>query len=194
MGASYGANAGAFLIQTLFGLVLLLLLLRIVLQALRANLDNPLSQFVYRASQPVVQPLSRVVPNLGRISGATLLLLVAVQFLEILTLALVGGFRPQLAGVVILTVAELLDLVILFYTVLIIVNALSSWFTQTYNPMLALIYRLCEPLLAPARRLGLVIGGIDLSPLAVLIGLQLARILLVQPLFDFGRLTLIQGL
>lgn len=194
MGAGYGADAGAFLIQTLFGLVLLLLLLRIVLQAMRANLDNPLSQFVYRASQPVVQPLSRVVPNLGRLSGAALLLLVVVQFVEILALALVGGFRPHLAGVAILTVAELLDLLILFYTVLIIVNALSSWFTQSYNPMLALIYRLCEPLLAPARRLGLVIGGIDLSPLAVLIGLQLARIVIVQPLFDFGRLTLIQGL
>ena len=98
-----------------------------------------------------------------------------------------GGHLPALPGFIVIIMAELLSLVIWVYIFLLIVQVVISWVNPgSYNPITGLMAQLTEPLLRPARRLIPPAGGFDWSVLVVLVGLQLALILLVSPLQDLG--------
>ncbi len=176
---STGTQAGLFLIQTLFNLYLTVLLVRMLLQAVRADYFNPISQAIVRLTDPVLRPLRGIIPNRGRMDWGGLLLILALQVLKLLLmLALVGqAFNP----VVLLPQALVETLRLAFNTLFyaIIIRAVLS-FVDPYgqNPLARVLGQITEPLLAPARRLIPPIGGLDLSPLVVLIGMQLLMILL----------------
>lgn len=187
MGTPYAANAAVFLIKTLFGLALLAVLLRFLLAWARADFYNPVSQFLVRVTSPIVVPLRRVIPPLGRVDLASVVLLLALGALEYLLVGLVQGVTLSPAALPVLSLAGLLDLTLHVYLVSILVQVILSWVNPGgYHPLAALLYSLNEPLLGPARRLLPPIGGLDLSPLVVLVALQLISILLVAPLRDLG--------
>ena len=186
-GTPYLGNAAVFLIQTLFGLFILAVLLRLLLQWVRADFYNPMAQFVVKVTNPVLRPLRRYVPGYAGIDFAALLLLVGLKLIELGLTAWVLDRGFGLPGLLVVTVADLLKLTTYVFIFSIIVQAVMSWVNPMgYNPVTAILYRLNEPLLGPARRLIPPISGIDLSPLAVLILLQLTLMLLVQPLSDIG--------
>ncbi len=188
MGGDYVGNAGVFLIRTLFGFFILAMMLRFLLAAVRADFYNPVSQFLVKITNPVIVPLRRIIPALGAIDLATVLALVGFQVLELVLVALVAGISLQPAGLVVLSVAGLLDLVLKIFLFSILIQVVLSWVNPgAYNPVSALLYQLNEPLLSPARRLLPPISGIDLSPILVMVGLQLLSILLIAPLTDMGR-------
>ena len=176
-------NAATFLIETLFGLYILIAMLRLLLQWARADFYNPLSQFIVKATQPVLAPMHRAIPSIGSIDLACVILLIALQCAELwLVTGLLGGRAPVLA-VLAFSIAELIQLVIYIFLFSILIQVIMSWINPGgYNPLLSILYSLNEPLLAPARRLVPPIGGLDLSPIAVMVVLQLASILLVAPL------------
>lgn len=183
----YAANAAVFLIKALFGLYLLALMLRFLLGWSRADFYNPISQFLVRATNPLLVPLRRVIPPLGRIDLASVLLLLAVSMLQVWLVALIRGVAIVLAGLPVLALASLLDLILHIYLISILIEVVLSWISPgVYSPVTSLLFSLNEPLLAPARRIVPPIGGLDLSPLIVLILLQLTSILLVAPLRDLG--------
>ncbi len=182
MGRDYLLNPVEFLVQAILGLVLLLLLLRFLLQLCRADFYNPLSQIVLKATQPVLQPLRRVIPGNARVDGASLLLLVVVQMVTLAVVAALRGMPLGLGGLIFWSLAELLTLLINVYFVSVLVQALLSWFKPGRNPLGALLYSFNQPLLGPARRLLPAMSGLDLSPILVLFGLQLAKMLLIPPL------------
>lgn len=175
-------NATQFLIDTLFNLYLMVVLLRLWLQLARADFYNPFSQFIVKATHPIVGPLRRIIPSIGRFDTATLLLALAVAALKIVVLSAVlgAGFSPSVViiGAVFTVVKEIFSL--LFWV--LIIQALLSWVSQGYNPMQMVLQQLTEPLLAPVRRVIPPMGGLDLSVLVVLIGLQFLQ-LLVKDLF-----------
>ncbi|MDP1708497.1 MAG: YggT family protein [Gammaproteobacteria bacterium] len=183
MSGGYFSNAGVFLIQTLFHLYILIVLLRLLLQLVRADFYNPLSQFLVKATNPVVVPLRRVIPGLLNIDLASVLLLLALKMTELVLLGLLAGHSWNIGSLLLVSVAELLGLLFHVFLFSILIQVILSWIRPgEHNPLTALLHSLNEPLLAPARRMVPPMGGLDLSPIVVLIALQLASMLIVAPL------------
>jgi YggT family protein len=187
----YLLNALSLLIEVAFDAVATLLVLRLLAEASRADFNNPLSQFVYRYTNPVLAPIRRVLPNWRRINLAALLLAWLTMLLKRLLLFAVLGIVPNFAGLLVLALAELLDFILLFYIVLIFGWSLLSMFAvDRRQPLLRLAGTIVDPLLRPLRG-KLIAGQIDFAPMAVMIILLLARLLLAAPLMDLGtRLAL----
>jgi YggT family protein len=168
-----------YILHALLTLLVVAFLLRVVMPLTRADFRNPLGQAVLRCTDPLVRPLRRVLGPVGRVDVASVVALLVVQFAGTALLGLIagGGFAP---GPVF--VGGLLDLagtVLQFYTVAVLVYALLSWIAPgAYSPASRLLAAICEPLLTPVRRVLPPMGGLDLSPLLVLIGLQALQILL----------------
>ena len=182
MGGHVG-NAATFLIETLFGIYILIVMLRLLLQWARADFYNPLSQFIVRATQPVLAPMRTALPSVGGIDLACVVLLVALQLAELLLVTGLLGHRVAVIALLVLSVAEIVQLAIYVFLFSILIQVIMSWINPgSYNPMLSVLHSLNEPLLGPARRIVPPIGGLDLSPIVVMVALQLVAILVVGPL------------
>jgi YggT family protein len=163
-------SAMQFLISTLFELYLMVVLLRFWLQLARADFYNPFSQFVVKATHPIVGPMRRLLPSIGRIDTATLVLALLVAGLKVVALnLLVGNTNINPLGLLIgsfyLVVKEALSLMMW----VLIIRAIMSWVSQGYNPMDMVLGQLTEPLLAPIRRRLPNLGGLDLSVMVVIL-------------------------
>ena len=184
----YGTNAIEFLIQTIFGLYLVAVLLRVLLQLTRADFYNPVSQFLVKVTNPPLIPLRRVIPGFMGIDFAAIVLMIVLKALEIFLIVLIKGLSVNILGVVVLSVAELLRLLVNVYFFTILIQVVISWVNPgTYNPAISLLYTINEPLLRRARQIIPPISGFDLSPIVVIILLQLVSILLIQPIADLGQ-------
>ena len=191
MSSGYFSDAGLFLVDTVLGLYILIVLLRLLFQLTGADFYNPISQFIVKASNPLLSRLRRVVPGLWGIDFASIALLIVLEGTRISVTALLVGRSPQLAGVLVLSIAELLKLSVYVMVFSIFVRALLSWINMgRSHSMLQLLFSFTEPLMARARRILPTTHGIDLSPIIVFIVLMLVLKLLVHPLRDFGRLIL----
>ncbi|WP_337878890.1 YggT family protein [Rheinheimera sp.] len=174
-----------FLVSTLIKLYLMVVVLRLWLQAARADFYNPFSQFIVKATNPAVIPLRRFLPSLGGFDTGTWLLAFVICLLHVsLTQLFQMGqlyviYLPL--GALVLLVTEILQLV--FWV--LVIRALLSWFSQGRNPMELVLMQLTEPLLRPVRRVIPSLGGLDLSVLVVLLGLQFVQILLQSLLRGF---------
>ena len=183
---SYLLNALALLLDLAFDAVVTLLLLRVAAEACRADFHNPLSQFVYRYTNPVLAPIRRVLPNWRRINLAALLLAWLAMLVKRLLLFALLGVMPHPLGLIVLALAELLDFVLLFYLVLIFGWSLLSMFSvDRRHPLLQLAGSIVAPLLRPLHG-KLIAGQIDFAPMAVMIVLLLSRLLIAAPLIDLG--------
>ena len=179
-------NALAMLLGLAFDAVVILLLLRVAAEACRADFNNPLSQFIYRTTNPVLAPIRRVIPNWRRINLAGLLLAWLAMLLKRLLLFALDGVMPNVAGLLLLSLADLIDFILLCYIVVIFGWSLLSMFSADRGqPMLRLAGRIVAPLLQPLDG-KLVFGQIDFAPMAVIVVLFLARILIAAPLLDLG--------
>jgi len=184
---SYASNAGTFLIETLIGLVLLVFMLRLLFQLVRADFRNPVSEFIVKVTNPVLVPLRRVIPGMAGIDMASVLVLIAIQYAELFLLTAVLGVEFFAAGMFIIAIAKIIGLVITVFTVSILIQVVISWVNPgVYNPVTALLYQLNEPVLSRARKIIPPIHGFDLSPIVAMIILQLLSMLLVAPISDFG--------
>ncbi|WP_338545836.1 YggT family protein [Pseudomonas benzopyrenica] len=170
------AQALVYVIQTLGSLYLLIILLRFILQLVRADFYNPLSQFTVRATQPLLKPVRRIIPGFGGVDLAALVLAILVQLalmmvVVVLLGASISGLFPALLIWALLGVASLF-LKVFFFA--LIVSVILSWVApQTHNPAAELVNQICEPLLAPFRRILPSLGGLDLSPIFAFIVINL---------------------
>lgn len=188
MGGSYITDAVTFLIGTVFGLYILAVMLRFLFQLFRADFYNPISQFLVRVTTPVLRPLRRWIPGYSGIDVAALVLMLILKLVEIALIRIVNEETLGLGGLLIASVASLLELLVYVFITAILIQVVLSWVAPgTYNPMTSILRSLCEPLLKPVRRRLPPLGGLDLSPLVVLIVLQLVLILLIAPLVDLGH-------
>lgn len=179
----YLLNPVEFLITTLFQLYIILVMLRFLLQWVRADFYNPFSQFIVKVTNPLLKPLRRFVPGIGGIDMASVVLMLLLQFISLALVLLIRGGGIELLALIIWSLAELIELAFNVFIFSIIIQAIMSWFNQGhYNPVSSLLYSLNEPLLRPARRLIPPIQGLDLSPLVVLIALQVIKMLVIPPL------------
>lgn len=183
MTSSYFANPLIFIIDTLFNLYMIVVALRIVMQWAHWEYHNPMVQFIIRATQHPVKALRRFIPAAGRWDTATFVLLFMVALLKIIVVGVLSGFLPNGLLLIGYVLAEIFSLFIHIFTFSIIIEVILSWVTPpgSYNPVAPLIRRMNAPILQPVRRLIPPLGGIDLSPLFALIGLQVLA-MLVLPL------------
>ena len=182
------ADAGQYLISTIFGIYILIVALRFLLQWVRADFYNPVSQFIVKATNPPLRFLRRWIPGYKGIDFPSILLMLVLQMIEVSLLSLIGlGRIPSFPGLLLLGFAEILQLIIYIFFFSIIIQIILSWVNPgAYNPATVILYKLNEPLLRPARRLIPPLSGLDFSPMVVLILLQLVIILFIRPLIVLG--------
>jgi YggT family protein len=176
-------EAGILLVEVVFGLYLLAVLLRFLFQLARADFYNPISQFLVAFTNPLLKPLRRLIPGLYGIDLASLVLLLLLKCVELYLLLLLGGVAVQWLPIVAAATVDLLRLTLNVYFFAILIRVILSWFMPYgihQNPAGSLLVSLTEPLLRPARRLIPPIGGLDLSPIAVIVILQLMQLALAH--------------
>lgn len=189
MSPDYWVEPLVFLIDTLFSLYIFALLLRFLFQWVDADYYNPISQFLIKITHPPLRLTRRIIPPMGRVDTASLVLMFTLQLLGGFFIFLLKGESPSLAALCVWTVTQLVELVFNLYFFAIIIRALLSWVGPgAHNPATSLLYSLTEPPLRISRRLLPPMGGIDLSPLIPLIGIQLAKMLVIPPLQQLAAL------
>ena len=189
----YFANAGQIVIQFVFGALIALIVLRVLLQWVRANFYNPICQFLYKATNPVLMPLRKIIPAWRNLDIAGIALAWLATALKLVLLYATVGQALNVLGLSVLALADLLDFVLLLYIVLILVRVVISFVgADSYHPVVPLVMQLTEPVMKPFRRLIPNVGGLDFSPMVLLLAITLARVLIAKPLLDLG-LRLAQG-
>lgn len=174
-----------FIVKTLAQLFLLLLLLRFWLPLLRADFRNPVAQGILRFTSPLVVPLRRILPSIGRVDTATVLVAFVVQFVVVVVLLAITNRMAGPLPIAVVSVIELAILSLNLFFFVILIRVILSWVAPgNYNPVTALIATLSEPILRPFRRLIPSIGGLDVSPIFAIVLLQAVVIFLrtVKPL------------
>lgn len=189
----YFANAAQILVDFAFGIAIFLIVLRVLLQAVRANFYNPICQFLYKTTNPVLMPLRKLIPGWRNIDIGALLLAWLLSALKLALIYAMFGQRLGLLGLVVMALGDLLDFLLMLYIGLVFVRVLLSFVSvERSNPVAPLVYQLTEPLLKPLRGKLPAPGGFDFSPMVVVLAILLGRALVVAPLVDLGR-RLAQG-
>ena len=159
-----------FLIDFVFNIYLMVVLLRLWLQFARADFYNPFSQFVVKATQPIVAPMRRLLPSIGRLDTATLVLALLVAGLKVVTLNMVlGGTGLNILSLVVVSFVIVLKEILTLVMYVLILRAILSWVSQGRNPMELVLDQLTEPMLAPIRKRMPEMGGLDLSVMVVIV-------------------------
>lgn len=186
----YLMQAGAFLIDVTFRLYIFILILRVLIQWTQAlNFYHPLNRFVYNVTFPLVKPLQGVMPRWQHIDTGIFLLIFFFIALKTILISLLLASPISILGVLMASLAELISLFIYVFIFSLVIEMILSWINNDpYNSVFVFVNRLNSPLLKPMRRFIPPIGGLDLSPLAVIILLQLALILIVSPLVDLSNI------
>jgi len=181
----YLQNASHFLIQAIIGIAIYAVLLRFWMQWVRADFRNQLGQFIITVTNPIVIPLRKVLPSIGTIDTATIVLALIVSFIKVYAFFALGPYdaTPNLIQYAMMSVGVFIKYSIYLFIVCIFAQIIASWVNpHSYNPILSVATSISNPIMAPARRLIPAIGGLDLSPILVLLFLQFSLRLIVAPL------------
>lgn len=190
------SEIGILIVQTISSLILFTFVLRLILQLVRADFYNPISQAVVKFTNPILLPVRRAVPSVAGIDTASVLIILLAQALTIvLLLSLHGaGFPPPLA-LFLWSIIGVLALVVGFYFYAVLAGIILSWVAPgSDHPAVGLLYQLTEPVMAPFRKLLPAMGGLDLSPILVFLSINVVQVLLrhmasstgLHPLLVFG--------
>ena len=177
-------TAAVYVLQTLGSLYLLIVLLRFVLQLVRANFYNPLCQFIVKATQPLLKPLRRIIPSLFGLDMSSLVLAILVQLaLMALTLLLTYGTTGNFVQLLVWSIIGVTALFLKIFFFALIISVILSWVAPgSHNPGAELVNQICEPALAPFRRLLPNLGGLDISPILAFMVLKLLDMLVINNL------------
>lgn len=168
-----------YLISTVTDLYITAILLRLLLQWVRADFYNPLSQFLIKVTNPVLVPARRIIPSIGKLDTASVVIMLLLEIAQLAIITQLTQVDFGLQFLLLFALRKLLVTLLMTYFVLIIVRVLLSWVAnQSRHPLIPLIYQLTEPVLKPFSKLIPPIGGIDLSPMIVLITLRFLLLLL----------------
>lgn len=170
------SGAFLFLVTTLFDVYISIVLARFILQMVRADFYNPISQFIVKATNPLLIPLRRITPGYRGLDMASLvlfLLLVLVK-LSLIIFVFHGVTNVVPLELIIFVLKSIANTVINFFLFVIFVSAILSWVVAAsggYNPFADILRQIAEPVLAPARKVIPPMGGLDISPMLVMLAL-----------------------
>ena len=185
-------DAGQFLLQVFFELFASAFWLRFYMQWARVSFRNPFAQFIVKVTDFAVRPVRRVIPGWFGLDPASLLLFFLAEWLMVLATHWLMGYPfaaagfQVLPGISLMALASALRLAIYICMGLVLIQAVMSWINP-FSPYASVFYALTQPLLGPFQRIIPTIGGVDLSPLAVFILMQLVLIAPVAGLERYAR-------
>ena len=172
-------GAVIYLIGTLIDLYITAVMLRLLLQWVRADFYNPVCQFLVLITNPLLIPLRRVIPSIGRLDTASVVLMLVLELFGVWLVTRLLGQQMPFEALLLFSVVKLLLTLLWTYFFLIVALVLISWIGQrARHPIIPLIIQLTDPVLAPIRRVLPVLGGFDLSPLVALIAIRFLIVLL----------------
>jgi len=185
-----------YLVYVFFGMYLLAMLLRFLLQLARADFYNPISQALVKLTNPLVMPLRRILPGYAGIDLSSLLLSILLQMLMVaLLVVLQTGRMLPLLPLVLVGLLGVAAYLVKIYFFAILAMIILSWVAPGGNsPVLYLLYQLTEPVMAPFRRIIPPMGGLDLSPILVFIVINVIQIALGHLAFSLGVAGLVPWL
>ncbi|HSH47304.1 MAG TPA: YggT family protein [Halomonas sp.] len=196
MGSNFG-GAGLLLLNTAVNFYLLLMMLRFLLQASRADYFNPISQTVVKLTQPVVRPFQGMLkPLMGRFDLATLASALLIKMVVLIVILQIAGFgMPTIPHLLIAAVATLASAILKIYFFALIVMIILSWVApQAGHPAALLVMQLVQPVLAPIQRVIPPLGMIDLSPIVLFLAINLIDGIVVgQLIAASGALAVLVG-
>lgn len=168
-------------------LIVTAFLLRLLLPLVRANMRNPLSQAVMRATNPLVMPLRRALPPVGRVDTASVVALILVQFVTVLIIALLAGYPLTPEFLLRETGLELIREILRVYGFALFIYVLLSWVApHTYSPAGEILGHVCEPILRRIRRVIPPLAGLDFSAFFALILITASLMALPRGPFPFN--------
>lgn len=163
----------SFLIQTLGGLYIMAVLIRFLLQLVRADFYNPISQAIVKATSPLLNPVRKIIPGYGGVDMASLVLALILQIVLLYVLLLMGGYSLATIPFPSVLISSLIKLCIEFlniYMFSLIIIAIASWVApNSYNPGLMLLFQITEPLTSRIRKVIPPLGGLDFSLMVLVI-------------------------
>ena len=179
-----GLNGAAiFVIQTLGSLYLLIVLLRFILQLVRANFYNPLCQFIVKATQPLLKPLRRVIPSLFGLDMSSLVLAIIVQMVIFAVVLTLSYMSFNVFGLLLWAIIGVTALFLKVFFFAMIISVILSWVAPgSTSPGAELVNQITEPPLAPFRRFLPSMGGLDISPILAFMVIQLIQSFVIPPL------------
>ena len=184
----YLQNAGAFLLNTIFGFFIGIFLVRLMLIAVGAPFNEPICRFVYQLTNPLITPLRRFVPRWRRIELSSLLVAWLLVLFELILFTALLGIHLGAAGLLLRSLADTADWAVLIQLVAIFVRCILSFVVNDrYNPNMHLLVQFTEPVVRPFRRLLPALGGMDFSCWFASIALILVRMLVLAPLADLAQ-------
>jgi len=169
-----------YLIQTLLSLYLLAMLLRFLLQLVRADFYNPICQFLVKITNPLVVPLRKVIPGFAGLDMASLLLAILLQLGGIVALLLINGLGlPNILLLLTWSLLGVIGLLVNIYFFALLAMIILSWVAPGSNhPAIYLLFQITEPVMAPFRKALPAMGGMDFSPILVFILINVIQIAL----------------
>lgn len=174
------AEIAVLLVNTFGTLYLTIIMLRFLFQVVRADFYNPISQFMVKATNPLLLPLRKFIPGVGGIDLAALVLALLFHWLviQLLAFAYGGGVINPLSAVI-WSFIGLISLTLNIFFVALLVMIIASWIApMSHHPILVLIHQLVEPAMAPFRKIIPPLGGLDITPIFAFLAIQVCKILL----------------
>lgn len=200
MGSNYLISPLALIINTLFDLYILLVLLRFLLQTLRADFYNPVSQFIVKVTSAPLKFLRRFIPSISGQDTSAAVLCLGLVYIKFILLRMLGIAAIPIgstvapigsssyAGLFIYCIADLVSLTLTVFLIAIIIQVVLSWISPGhYNPIIGLVNTLASPILRPVKRLIPTIGGLDLSPIFAILIIMVAKLLVIPPIIFLGN-------
>lgn len=185
---SFFIHAFEFLLRSLFDLAIFSFMSRLILQLVRADFYNPLSQLVLKVTNPILTPLRRYIPSIGKIDTACILIIMLISLLKVTSIFLIQFHKlPHINGLLLWAVGDVITAFLYFFFFALLAHILMRWVNPGQPQSLnALLEQITAPLMRPVRRFLKPIGGYDLTPLPVLISLQLLIMIIATPLTHIG--------
>jgi YggT family protein len=174
------SNIAVFLIDTLFSLYISIVVIRFLLALARASFHNQISQFIIKATNPVLFPLRRIIPSIGKIDTSAIVLALALILTKSFLILSLKGADINLIVLLIYSVVELVRTIIWIYIIALLIQAVLSWIANSNsasNPLVGILYSLTNPILHPIRNVVPNIGMVDISPFVAILGLHILLII-----------------
>lgn len=170
-----------FIVQFIFGLYSFVIVLRLWLQMLHADYHHPFVASIAKSTTPVVRKLKKYLPDFGSIETASVVLLLILTLVKLLLISFISGHVPQAGGLLAWTLVSMIEVMLDAVFYVMIMMAILSWIPHAQPDLYGLLMQITTPLLQPIRRIIPLLGGMDLSPIIILLGVQVIEMLLVQP-------------
>ena len=180
-------DVAIFIIQTLGSLYLLVVLMRFILQLVRANFYNPICQFVVKATQPLLKPLRRIVPSMFGLDMSSLVLALLLQILLFVVVLMLKGYLPYTTLLLPWALIGIFSLLLKIIFWSMIISVILSWVApDSRSPGAELVSQITQPALAPFRRWIPNLGGLDISPIFLFIVIQVLQIKVIPFLAELA--------